>query len=100
MSVHQTAQLVYVHFPDRFGIHLFELHVKRVLPGYPIPSQYTVHASELDLTRRSINLAMTNGGGPVDIEALTVHINTLKIFGTVEAGVFGIQEIRTDPLAA
>jgi hypothetical protein len=93
MSVHLTAQLVYVHFCDRFGYELFDLHVKRVLPGFPVPSQYTVHFVDPDLNMRSINLALTNGGAHVDTPALCEHINKLKIFGRVEVGIYGIREI-------
>ena len=93
MSVHQRAQRVYVHFTDRFGYCLFGLHVRRVLPGFPIPACYTVHETLDDATQKSVNLVMTNGGGPVDNLALAEYINSFKIFGQVEVGVYGTQEL-------
>lgn len=94
MSVHTTAQLIYVHFHDRFGIYLFDLHVKGILPGPPIPQQYTVHGvPTIDANKHSVNLAITNGGSLVDTSVLTEHINKLKIFGSVTIGVYGITEI-------
>ena len=94
MSVHQTAQMVFVHFNGRFGYHLFGLHVRRVLPGFPIPSQYTVHDVLEDEANRSINLAMTNGGNPINLQCLEQHIKDLKIFGSVSVGVYGIAEVK------
>ena len=99
MSVHTTAQLVYVHFCDRFGIQLFDLHVRGVLLGCPIPAKYTVHTVDLDLSKNSINLALTNGGTPVDTAALTEHINGLKIFGSIKVGIYGIRKVSV-PVAA
>ena len=93
MSVHTNAELVYVHFYDRFGYHLFDLHMKKILTGFPIPRNYTVHTVDPDLSNNSINLALTNDGAHVDSAALAEHINSLKIFGRVEAGVYGIREL-------
>ena len=93
MSVPTKAQLVYVHFCDRFGYHLFHLHMKKILPGFPIPPTYEVHAVDPDLSQHSINLALTNHGAHVDTAALTEHLNSLEVFGRVEAGVYGTREI-------
>ena len=93
MSVSTKAQLVYVHFYDRFGYQLFDLHLKKILPGFPIPPTYAVHAVNPDLSQRSINLALTNDGAQVDAAALTEHLNSLRVFGRVEAGVYGTREM-------
>jgi hypothetical protein len=93
MADHTKAELVYVHFYDRFGYHLFDLHMKKILTGFPIPRNYTVHTVDPDLSNHSINLALTNAGAYVDSRALAEHINSLRIFGRVEVGVYGIREL-------
>jgi hypothetical protein len=93
MSVPTKAQLVYVHFCDWFGYHLFDLHMKKILTGFPIPPTYAVHAVDPDLSQHSINLALTNDGAHVDAAALTEHLNSLRVFGRVDAGVYGIREM-------
>ena len=93
MSVHTKVELVYVHFYDRFGYHLFDLHMKKILTGFPIPSTYTVHTVDPDLSNNSMNLALTNAGAHVNSAALAEHINSLRIFGRVDAGVYGIREL-------
>ena len=93
MSGPAKAQLVYVHFYDRFGYHLFDLHMKKILTGFPLPPSYAVHAVDPDRSQHSINLALTNDGAHVDAAALAEHLNSLRVFGRVEAGVYGIRDL-------
>lgn len=96
MSVEAHADLVFVHFENgsrSAGYHLFDLHVRKVLPGYPIPVPYTVHSVDSDPDNGSINLVMTNGGRHVDAMGFQEFLDDLKIFGSLRVGIYGDKDI-------
>ena len=71
-------------------MHLLDMHIKGILLGNPIPPQYRVHDCRSDKDKNSVNLIMTNGGGPIDTVALAKHLKDQKIFGQdIEVGIFG-----------
>ncbi len=96
MSSHLEAELVYIHLSGAHQFHLFHLHVTKALLGFPIPKYYHVHHVDADVSRQSINLTMTNGGGTIDTGHLAHHINSLGIFGEVQVGIYDHQEIDVD----
>ncbi|OGE82509.1 MAG: hypothetical protein A3B10_00335 [Candidatus Doudnabacteria bacterium RIFCSPLOWO2_01_FULL_44_21] len=87
------AELIYVHFEGR-GMYLFEWHVHGLLLGNPIPKEYQVHRCDVEVAQGSVNLTMSNGGQPIDTEALERHLNKLGTFGAVKVGTFGTTEVE------
>jgi hypothetical protein len=93
------VQQIFVHFDDVYGYHLFGLHLRGVLPGFPIPRHYKVYESEEVSQYRSFNLTLSKEGSHVDTEELAEHIGRLKIFGSVVTGRVKMVAIST-PIAA
>ncbi|HEX9503807.1 MAG TPA: hypothetical protein VF974_05840 [Patescibacteria group bacterium] len=72
---------------------MLRLHILGILLGNPIPAQYTVHTVEYSDKEGSLDLTMTNGGGPINTEELASHLSSFRIFGNVQVGNFGTKEI-------
>jgi hypothetical protein len=89
------AEKIYVHVDDRNVAHLLAMHVNGTLHGNPIPPEYTVHyPAEVDGEMLSVNVVLTNGGGPVNTQSIADKLVSCKIFGKkVTVGNFGFEEL-------
>jgi len=78
---------VYVHFEGEAGIYYayqFDMMARGILFGAVVPRQYKVLHSQVNTKECSVDLILTNGGSPVNIEKIRDFVT--KYWGDVKVG--------------